>query len=188
MRGADGQARQPDGHDGVGAFVVFEEAGEGFDFRWGGLHVRPAAVAEGAVDALTAGPGVGYDARRGARLGGGVVGGTGGAGGVDGEEGCGAAGGDAGDGGGEAGARVEFLREGKQGGGVDEWGFRGGVEGELAGGVVAEGEDAAGGVDGEAVGVAGGDVGDLEAAQRADFVRLVVGAGGARGPAQARDA
>lgn len=187
MGAADGEAGQPDGHDAVGAFVVFEEGGEGFDFRGGALHVRPAAGAEGAVDALTAGPGIGRDATRAARRRG-VVAWTGGAGGVDGEEGVGAAGGDAGDGGGEAGAGVEFLLDGEEGGGVDGGGFRVVVEAELAGGVVAEGEDAAVFVDGETVGVAGGDVGDVEAAQRADFVRLVVRAGGPRGPAEAGDA
>ncbi|KAL8809295.1 MAG: hypothetical protein Q9223_007945 [Gallowayella weberi] len=111
MRGADGEAFQSDGHDAVGAFVVFEEAAEGFEFGWGALDVCPAAVAQGAEDALTAGPGVGGDAAEVGRFD--VRAGAGDGGGIDGEEGVVAPGEDLLDGGGEAGVGVELL-DGKE--------------------------------------------------------------------------
>lgn len=176
------QTFQADRNDGVALFVPFEEAGEGFYFRGGALDVGPAACAEGAEDALTAGPCVGGDAAETNRGAGGYVFVWGGdAGGVDGEEGVGAAGGDGGDAGGEGGAGVE-AGDGEEGGGVDEGGFGGGVETELAGCVVAEGEGAAVFVEGEGVVVSGCDGCDVEAAEGGDFVGLVVGAGWACGP------
>ena len=101
MCSANSQPSKPDRHDAVGLFVELEEAAEGFEFGWLALHVGPAAIAEGAVDAVAAGPGVGGDA---AELGPGdaVVASFGDAGGVDGKEGVGAAGGDGGDARGEA--------------------------------------------------------------------------------------
>ena len=115
----------------------------------------PAAGAEGAEDALAAGPGVGCDAAEAGAWGccfffvGGCD-----AGGVDGEEGVGAAGGDGGDAGEEIGAGVE-AGDGEEGGGVDVGGFRAGFETELAGCVVSEGEGAAFFVEGEGVVVSG---------------------------------
>ena len=190
VRAADAEAAQADGHHGRGFLVVLEEAGERFDFRRRPLHVCPAAVAEPAVDALAAGPGVRGDAAEAgsaaaatalAGEGGGVSGLASDAGGVYGEEGVDAAGGDGGDAREEIGAVVEFL-DGEEGGGVDVGGFGAVVEAELAEGVVAEGEGAAFTIDGKGVVVACCHGGDFEATQGADFVGGVVGAWGPRCP------
>ena len=151
-----GETFQADGDDSVGVFVPFIETGEGFYFRGGSLDVGPAPRAEGSEDALTARPGVGGDAAETDRAGGYFLVWGSDAGCVDGEEGVGAARGDGGDVGGEVGAGVE-AGDGEEGGGVDAGGFGGGVETELAGCVVAEGEGAAFFVEGEGVVVSGCD-------------------------------
>lgn len=186
VRGAHGERLQPDGHDAVGVFVVLEEAAEGFEFGRGALDVGPAAVAQGAEDALAAGPGVGGDA---AEEGGFDVAGAwaGDGSGVDGEEGVVAAGEDLFDGGGEAGVCVELLDWEKRGG-VDVGGFAGRVEAQLAGGVVAEGEDAAFFVQDEGVVFAGCDGSNVEPSESRHFVRLVVRPRRSRCPYEAWDA
>lgn len=131
VRTTDRKAFEPDGYNGVGNFVVFEEATEGFDFSGSSLDVCPPSRTEHAKDSLAASPGVGCNAAK-------SIGGWllypwfGNAGGVNSEEGGGAAGGDGGYARGEVSGGVKPLN-GDEGGGVDEGRFGAGVEAELAG-------------------------------------------------------
>ena len=72
------------------------------------------------------------------------------------------------------GAAVE-ARDVEKGWGVDEGGFGVVFKAQLAGGVVAEGEDAAGGVEDDRVVVARGEGGDGKAFEGRDFVAHVDG-------------
>jgi len=170
VRRPDAQPREPDRDRALPRLVVLGQPAERGDPGRGGLRVRPAARAELAPDALPAAERV--RAYAGSAAG---AGGWGGLRRVDGEEAGGAAGGDGRHARDLRGARVRLL-DGEEGWGVDEGAVGRAVEAELAERVVAEGEGAPLAVGRERVVVAGGDASDLEAAQRDDFVALVVAA------------